>query len=82
VDLQTATVIDIRKTHIIDSKESPNTHAFLSHVLQGLNSDGKLMLKKDVLIGDDEHPDGEIFDFKWSDEHELWAAGTAFLRDD
>lgn len=80
--LQSGLVIDIRKTHIIDSQESPNRYAFLSHVLQGLNEDGQLMMRKDMLIADDEHPQGEIFDFKWADDYELWAAGTAFLRDD
>lgn len=80
--LQTAQVIDIRKTHIIDSGFSPNVYAHLSDIVRGLNRDSRLMLKKDVLIGDDDHPEGEIFDFKWSGDHEIWAAGTAFLRDD
>lgn len=82
VDLPSAVVIDIRKTHIIDSEKSPNRHAHLSHFLEGLNEDGRLMMRKDMLIADDEHPDGEIFDFMWSDEYELWAAGTAFLREE
>jgi len=82
IALQTAQVIDIRKTHIIDSEDSPSSYALLSSFIMGLNKDKKLMLKKDLLIGNDDHPQGEIFDFKWSDEHELWAAGTAFLRDD
>jgi len=81
-NLQTGMIIDIRKTHIIDSRKSPNRYAFLSHVLKGLNEDGRLMMRKDMLIADDEHPQGEIFDFKWADDYELWAAGTAFLRED
>ncbi len=81
-NLQTGLVIDIRKTHIIDSQQSPNRYAFLSHVFKGLNEDGRLMMREDMLIADEEHPQGAIFDFKWADGYELWAAGTAFLRDD
>lgn len=81
-ELQSAVVIDIRKTHILDSEQSPNRYGLLSHVFYGLNSDGRLTLRKDVKIADEEHPDGEIFDFKWADDYDLWAAGTAFLRDD
>jgi hypothetical protein len=81
-NLQTGLVIDIRKTHIIDSRDSPNRYAYLSHVFKGLNENGQLMMRKDMLIADEEHPQGEIFDFKWADDYELWAAGTAFLRDD
>lgn len=43
---------------------------------------GTLALKKDLLVADDDHPEGAEFDFKWADEYELWAAGTAFLRDE
>ena len=82
VALQTAVVIDIRKTHIIDSEESPGRYAYLKDVFRGLNVDNKLVLDKDMLIADSEHPEGEIFDFKWTDDYEMWAAGTAFLRED
>lgn len=81
-DLQKGMVIDIRKTHIIDSREAPHTHAYLSSLIYGINEDRQLTLKKTAKIADDEHPQGEIFDFKWADDYELWAAGTAFLRDD
>jgi len=81
-DLQKGMVIDIRKTHIIDSQEAPNVFARLSSLIYGINEDRQLTLKKTVKIADDEHPQGEIFDFKWADDYELWAAGTAFLRDD
>ncbi len=81
-ELQSGLVIDIRKTHIIDSREAPKTYAKLSSVFYGINEDSQLTLRKDVKIADDEHEEGEIFDFKWADEYELWAAGTAFLRDD
>lgn len=80
--LPTAQVIDIRKTHIIDSRDAPNQYAYLSHVFKGLNEDSRLMMRKDMLVADEEHPDGAIFDFKWTDDYELWAAGTAYLRDD
>ena len=82
VALQTAVVIDIRKTHIIDSKKSEDKYALLSHIFKGLNEDSKLMIKKNVLIADKDHPEGAEFDFKWADDYDLWAAGTAFLRDD
>lgn len=81
-ELQSGMVIDIRKTHIIDSRDSPSTYAHLSSLIYGINNDGALTLKKSAKIADDDHPDGEIFDFKWADDYELWAAGTAFLRDD
>jgi len=81
-DLQTAVVIDIRKTHIIDSQDSPNAYAHLSSLIYGINESKQLTLKKTAKIADDEHPDGEIFDFKWADDYDLWGAGTAFLRDD
>lgn len=81
-DLQTASVIDIRKTHVIDSRDAPNTYALLSSLIYGINDDHHLMLKKSMKIADDDHPDGEIFDFKWADDYDLWAAGTAFLRED
>ena len=81
-DLQSGLVIDIRKTHIIDTRDASSRYAKFSSVFKNINNAGKLTLRKDVLIADNSHPDGEIFDFKWSDEYELWAAGTAFLRDD
>jgi len=81
-DLQRGTVIDIRKTHIVDSQNSPNTHAYLSSLIYGINEDHQLTLKKTAKIADKEHQQGEIFDFKWADDYKLWAAGTAFLRDE
>jgi hypothetical protein len=80
-DLTTGFVIDIRKTRITDSEEAPRQTAYLADFIYGINADNQLVLRKDLKIADEEHPDGEIFDFKWSDDYDLWAAGTAFLRD-
>jgi hypothetical protein len=79
--LPTAVVIDIRKTHILDSEEAPNRYTVLSDVFKRITGDGWLVLRDDLKIASEEQPDGKEFDFKYSDEYEVFGAGTAFLKD-
>lgn len=75
-------VIDLHRTTIIDS-ESDGREASLGTFFKRVNENGQLVVDADLAkFGDDEHPDGETFDFKFDDEGGQFGAGTAFLKDD
>lgn len=83
-------VIDIGRTHIIDSTgDHPHQYVLLNSFFKGFGygedgggGDLRLMMRDDALIASDDVPDGAVFDFKYSDEYEIFGAGTAFLRDE
>jgi hypothetical protein len=83
--LASALVIDIRKTHILDSEQAPNTYRYLTDVFRNISEDKegqlRIKLRDDVKIASDEHPEGAEFDFKYSDDDEQFGAGIAFLKD-
>jgi hypothetical protein len=83
-DLPTGFFIDIAKTKVVDSTDGPpERSALLKDVFKGINSDGNLMIDASALVADDaDMPDGAPFDFKYSSEYEVFAAGTAFLKED
>jgi hypothetical protein len=74
--------IDIHKTHIIDTNSGVRRYALLSSIIYGIGDSNNLLMRTNMKFADGDHPDGEIFDFKWSEDYDLWAAGTAFLRDE
>lgn len=83
--LPSAFVIDIRKTHILDSEQAPNRYRYLTDIFRGIseNDEGELRIKvrDDVTIASEEHPEGAKFDFKYSDDYKVFGAGTAFLKE-
>jgi len=92
-----STILDIRKTKIIDSSVQNGSVAFLSSLIRKIK-EGALYLnagKKPTTESGDTSggtpekmwgmSDGENdapFDFKYDEEGEKWGAGTAFLKDD
>ncbi len=74
-------VIDLHKTTIIDSKRE-GVEAKFSSFFKRINEDGDLVCDtKKALFGDDEdHKNGEVFDFRYDDDGEIFGAGTAFLK--
>ena len=72
--------IDIRKTRIVDSENASEVDgATLDSIIYGITEDGKLQIKTSALFADAEHPDGDIFHFRYDTENERFAAGSAFL---
>jgi hypothetical protein len=73
--------IDIRTTTITDSRNK-NRSSTLDTIYKHINSDGDLVIDANkAKYGDDEHPDGETFDYEYDDEGGKFGAGTAFLKD-
>jgi hypothetical protein len=73
-------VIDLHNTTIMDSKNDAR-EAKLSSFFRQINEDEELVVDADnAKFGDDEHPDGEVFDFRYDDEDGQFGAGTAFLK--
>lgn len=74
--------IDIRSTIISDSK-NPDVYATLDTIYKAINPDGKLVIDADAaLYGDEQHADGEVFDYRYDSDGEVFGAGTAFLKDE
>jgi hypothetical protein len=71
------TVIDIRKTKIVDS-DNPGVSAFLSSVIRQI-LDSNLVIKTEAQFGDGTNT--QPFDFKFDSEGGKFGAGTAFLQD-
>jgi len=73
--------IDIRKTSIIDSDHADRPPAKLDSIYKHINEDGKLVIDtEEARYGDEDNPDGEVFDYRYDDDGEKWGAGTAFLK--
>ena len=67
-------------TAIIDSKYKDRS-ATLDTIYKHVNQDGDLVIDVDAAkYGDDEHPEGETFDYRYDDDSGQWGAGTAFLK--
>jgi hypothetical protein len=71
------TIIDIRKTKIVDS-DNPGASAFLSSVIRQI-LDSNLVINTDAKFGDGTNT--QPFDFKFDSEGGKFGAGTAFLQD-
>jgi hypothetical protein len=75
--------IDIRKTTITDSDNRQNPTATLDSIYKRINEDGNLVIDtEEARYGDDEHSEGEVFDYRFDDDGGEWGAGTAFLKAD
>jgi hypothetical protein len=75
----TSLEIDIRKTIIIDSDN--DTSSTLDTIYRKINDDGELVIDTEgAKYGDDSHPAGEVFDYRFDDDGGEWGAGTAFLK--
>ena len=73
--------IDIRKTVIVDS-ENTDRSSTLDTIYKHINEDGDLVIDVDsAKYGNDDHPEGETFDYKYDEDGEKFGAGTAFLKD-
>jgi hypothetical protein len=72
-----ATIIDIRKTTIIDSN-NPGAEALLATIIQGI-FDGSLVISTASKFGDGSN--NQPFDFEFDSEGGKFGAGTAFLKD-
>jgi hypothetical protein len=74
--------IDIRNTVILDSQNPDNPTATLDSIYKKINEDGNLVIDtEEARYGDDEHPEGESYDYRFDDDGGKWGAGTAFLKD-
>ena len=72
--------IDIRKTAIVDS-DNEGVVSTLDTIYKKINADGKLVIDtKKAKYGDNDHPEGEVFDYRFDDDGGEWGAGTAFLK--
>ena len=72
--------IDIRTTAIIDSKYKGRS-ATLDTIYKHISENGELVIDVDgAKYGDDEHPEGETFDYRYDDDGGQYGAGTAFLK--
>ncbi len=72
--------IDIRKTVIIDSDNEDRTST-LDTIYKSINKEGELVIDTEgAHYGDDDHEEGEHFDYRFDDDGEEWGAGTAFLK--
>jgi len=75
--------IDIRTTAIIDSDNKENPTATLDSIYKKINEDGNLVIDtEEARYGDDEHEEGEVFDYRYDEDGGEWGAGTAFLKAD
>jgi len=73
-------VIDLHNTTIVDS-ENDGAEGKLSTFFKRVTDDGDLVCDADnALFGDEEHENGEVFDFRYDDDGEIFGAGTAFLK--
>ena len=73
-------VIDLHKTTVVDSENDGN-EGKLSTFFSKVTEDGDLVCDADnALFGDEDHEDGEVFDFRYDDDGEIFGAGTAFLK--
>jgi hypothetical protein len=73
----TATIIDIRRTKIIDS-DNPGAEAILASVIRSI-LDGSLVIDTTAKFGDGTN--SVQFDFQFDDDGGKFGAGTAFLQD-
>jgi hypothetical protein len=72
--------IDIRTTTIVDS-ENDGVSSTLDTIYKKINEDGDLVINADeAKYGDEEHPEGEVFDYRFDDDGGQFGAGTAFLH--
>lgn len=71
------TIIDIRRTTIIDSN-NPGAEALLASVIQGI-FDSSLVISTGAKFGDGSNT--QQFDFEFDSEGGKFGAGTAFLKD-
>ena len=72
--------IDIRKTTIVDS-DNEGVVSTLDTIYKKINGDGKLVIDTEkAKYGDNDHPEGEVFDYRFDDDGGEWGAGTAFLK--
>ena len=74
-----AYAIDLRRTTIVDSENG--RVASLDSFFRGINDSEELVANTEAKFGDDDHPDGEPFDFKYDEDGAKFGAGTAFLKD-
>ncbi len=73
--------IDIRTTLVTDSDNKDRPPSTLDTIYKHINEDGKLVIDtEEARYGDEDHPDGEVFDYRYDDDGEEWGAGTAFLK--
>lgn len=71
--------IDIRKTMIVDS-DNEGVSSILATIYKKINEDGSLVIDADnAKYGDGDHPEGEVFDYRFDDDGGQFGAGTAFL---
>ncbi len=82
-----ATVIDIRKTRIIDSEHKEIGSAYLSSIIAKIYDDEDegniLVLDADkAKLCSTEQAEPKVFDFKYDEEGEKFGAGTAFLQEE
>lgn len=61
-DLKSGLVLDLETTIVQDSRYDDNRQAKLKSFFHTINSDGKLMLRPDALVGDADHEEGVPLD--------------------
>jgi len=54
-----AVTIDLNKTQVFDNSGTTPKVAYLSSILKGVTSDGKLAISRFALVADDAHPNGQ-----------------------
>lgn len=74
--------IDLHKTVVTDVQNTDKS-SLLSTLIHGIGEDnGKLIVREDALISNEDDPEGTPFDFKYDIEGKVYGAGTAFLQDE
>jgi hypothetical protein len=75
----TPTIIDIRKTKVIDSDGNPKNVAHFDSIIKQISQSGDLLIDTEAKFTDGSNE--EKFDFKFDDGGGKFGAGTAFLQD-